>query len=127
MITDSLKQMLSERYPFITLVTYSNGDEYVGIVQNHDTQVTTLYDFGAIVCPVAKQRFIDFGAIWWWESNRSIPINIFLKSDWDEFRPFLRTFMNKDLTIVHGPVCSLAELARQRSKRKSVTLVRRLD
>lgn len=116
--------MLSERYPFITLVNYSM-DEYVGIVQNQDHQVTTLYDFGAIVCPEAKRRFIEFGSVWWWESNRSIPINIFLKQDWDEFKPFLRTFMNKDLSVVHGPVCSLADLAKSKSKRKSVIMVRR--
>jgi len=118
--------MLTDRYPFITVCLYSS-DEYVGIIQNHDNQVTTLYDFGAIICSNAKQRFIDYGSVWWWESNRSIPINIFLKRDWVEFRPFLRTFVNKDLKIVHGPVCSLAELGRQRSKRKSVTLVRRID
>lgn len=124
MLTDNIRQMLTDRYPFITVCLYSS-DEYVGIVQNRDTQVTTLYDFGAIQCPLAKQRFIEYGAVWWWESNRSIPINIFLKRDWEEFRPILRTFVNKDLTVVHGPVTSLADLATQRSKRRFVTLVRK--
>lgn len=124
MLTDNLKQMLTDRYPFITVCLYS-ADEYIGIVQNRDNQVTTLYDFGAIQCPLAKQRFIEYGAVWWWESNRSIPINIFLKRDWEEFRPILRTFVNKDLTVVHGPVTSLADLAGQRSKRRFVTLVRK--
>lgn len=126
MLTDNLKSRLTDRYPFITVCLYSS-DEYVGIVQNHDSQITTLYDFGAISCPYAKQRFIEFGSIWWWESNRSIPINIFLKRDWEEFRPFLRTFINKDLTVMHGPVCSLIELAKHRPRRKSVVLVRRPD
>lgn len=124
MLTDNLKQMLTERYPFITVCLYS-ADEYVGIVQNRDSQVTTLYDFGAIQCTLAKRRFIEFGSVWWWESNRSIPINIFLKRDWEEFRPLLRTFVNKDLTVVHGPVTSLADLAGHRSKRRFVTLVRK--
>jgi hypothetical protein len=31
------------------------------------------------------------------------------------------------LTVLHGPVCSLLEMARKKSKRKSITLVRRLD
>ena len=75
----------------------------------------------------AKRVFLDLANIWWWESNRTIPINIFLKGDWDQFRPYVRTFTNRDLVILHGPVCSLAEMSRRRSKRKSITLVRRLD
>ena len=117
---------LAEKYPFITLCVYANT-EYVGIIQNQDSSVTTIYDFGAIQDVVAKQGFIDLANTWWWESNRSIPINIFLKGDWDQFRPYLRTFTNKDLVILHGPVCSLSEMSSRKSKRKSITLVRRID
>ena len=74
-----------------------------------------------------KVRFLDLANVWWWESNRSIPINIFLKSDWDPYRDTLRTFINRDLAILHGPVCSLTDLARKKSKRKSITLVRRIE
>lgn len=117
---------LAEKYPFITLCVYANA-EYVGIVQNRDDAITTIYDFGSIQDPANKRRFLELANIWWWESNRSIPINIFLKEDWEEFRPYIRTFANKDLEILHGPVCSLSEMARKKSKRKSITLVRRLD
>ena len=117
---------LSEQYPFITLGVYAST-EYVGIVQNQDVSVTTIYDFGSIHDPVLKQRFLELANAWWWESNRSIPINIFLKKDWDVFRPCLRTFANKDLEILHGPVCSLADIALKKGKRKSITLVRRMD
>ena len=117
---------LAEKYPFITLCVYANT-EYVGIIQNQDSVVTTIYDFGSIQHPEIKQKFIELANVWWWESNRSIPINIFLKGDWDRFRPYLRTFTNKDLAILHGPVCSLSEMASRKSKRKSITLVRRID
>jgi hypothetical protein len=117
---------LAEKYPFITLCIYANN-EYVGIVQNRDDIVTTIYDFGALINQEDKLRFIELANVWWWESNRSIPINIFLKQEWTPFRYSLRTFMNKDLQIVHGPVCSLSEIARKKSKRKSITLVRRAD
>jgi hypothetical protein len=117
---------LAEKYPFITLCVYANT-EYVGIVQNQDDAITTIYDFGSIQGLGEKQRFLELANIWWWESNRSIPINIFLKSEWDIFKPYLRTFTNKDLEILHGPVCSLSEMARKKSKRKSITLVRRID
>jgi hypothetical protein len=117
---------LAEKYPFITLCIYANN-EYVGIVQNRDDIVTTIYDFGALINQEDKLRFIELANVWWWESNRSIPINIFLKQEWTPFRYSLRTFMNKDLQIVHGPVCSLSEIARKKSKKKSITLVRRAD
>ena len=119
-------EKLAEKYPFITLCIYANN-EYVGIVQNRDDAITTIYDFGSIQDLDLKRQFLELANIWWWESNRSIPINIFLKEEWEVFRPYLRTFSNKDLEILHGPVCSLNEMVRKKSKRKSITLVRRLD
>ena len=117
---------LAEKYPFITLCSYANA-EYVGIIQNRDDSVTTIYDFGSVVDQQDKMLFLELANQWWWESNRSIPINIFLRQDWDKFRFTLRTFSNKDLEILHGPVCSLMDIARKKSKRKSITLVRRLE
>ncbi len=117
---------LAEKYPFITLCVYAST-EYVGIIQNRDDAITTIYDFGSIQDPESKRLFVELANVWWWESNRSIPINIFLKSDWDPFKAYLKTFVNKDLEIIHGPACSLIDMARKKSKRKSITLVRRPD
>jgi len=117
---------IAERYPFITFCSYA-GNEYIGVVQNRDDAVTTIYDFGNISNPDLKKLFLELANQWWWESNRSIPINIFLKNDWEIFRPFLKTFVNKDLEILYGPCTSLIDLARKKSKRKSITLVRRMD
>lgn len=123
---ENIFEKLTAKYPFITLCVYA-GVEYVGIIQNRDDAITTIYDFGNIQDPELKRLFLDLANAWWWESNRSIPINIFLKSEWDPFRNYLRTFSNKDLEILHGPVCSLIELSRKKSKRKSITLVRKVD
>lgn len=117
---------LSEKYPFISLCVYANA-EYIGIIQNRDDSVTTIYDFGSVQQSEAKILFLELGSTWWWESNRSVPINIFLKQEWAQFRSTLRTFSNKDLVILHGPVCSLTDIARKKSKRKSITLVRRIE
>lgn len=125
-MANTIFEKLTEKYPFITLCVYANN-EYVGVVQNRDDTVTTIYDFGAVSLQLDKLEFLELAATWWWESNRSIPINIFLRRDWDKFRPTLRTFVNKDLEILHGPTCSLLDIARKKSKRKSITLVRRLD
>ena len=123
---NNIFEKLTEKYPFITLCVYANA-EYVGIVQNRDDAVTTIYDFGSILLPENKMKFLELATTWWWESNRSIPINIFLRTEWEPFRYTLRTFVNKDLEILHGPACSLLDISRKKSKRKSITLVRRLD
>ena len=68
---------LAEKYPFITLCVYAST-EYVGIIQNQDSAITTIYDFGSIQHPEIKQKFIELANVWWWESNRSIPINMAL-------------------------------------------------
>ena len=119
-------EKLTEKYPFITLCVYANL-EYIGVVQNRDDIVTTIYDFGAVTNQDSKVLFLELANTWWWESNRSIPINVFLRGDWNQFRYTLRTFVNKDLEILHGPACSLLDIVRRKGKRKSITLVRRLD
>lgn len=116
---------LSETHPFITVCSYANQD-YVGIIQNRDDTVTTMYDYGAIVEPELRERFLELGNTWWYESNRLVSINIFLKGEWADFKPYLRTFNNKSLAVLHGPVCSMLEFNKRRSKRRSITMVRRL-
>ena len=116
---------LSELHPFITVCSYANQD-YVGIIQNRDDSVTTIYDYGSIIESNLKSRFLELGDVWWWESNRMIPINIFLKQDWVQFRPTLKTFNSKDVELKYGPALSLKENAQKRSKRRSITLVRRV-
>ena len=125
MSNDFFKQ-LSEKYPFITVVMYGNT-EYVGIIQNRDKLVTTMYDFGRITEIELKKKFLELAEIWWWESNRSIPINIFLREEWAVFKPYLQTFINKDFDIMYGPATSLAELNKKRTKKRSIQLVRRVD
>ena len=125
MIQNDFFKRLTENHPFITVCSYANQD-YVGIVQNRDDIVTTIYDYGAITDAVIKEKFLELGEVWWWESNRLIPINLFLKDDWIMFKPYLRTFNNKSLVVVHGPTCSMNELSKRRSKRRSITLVKRM-
>ena len=125
MIQNEFFKKLSENHPFITICSYANQD-YVGIVQNRDEIVTTIYDYGSIVDAMVREKFLELGDIWWWESNRLIPINLFLKDEWAIFRPYLRTFNNKSLTILHGPTCSISDLNKRRSKRRSITLVKRI-
>ena len=119
------KQLLSQ-YPYLSHVTYG-GNDYIGIIQNSDEVITTIYDFGALKDAELKRVFLNLGETWWWESNRLIPINVFLKADWIVFKTCLRTMNSKDVEIKMGPYVSLKEMASKRSKRKSITLVRKIS
>lgn len=118
-------KILVEKYPFLTFLVYG-GNEYIGIIQNVDDFITTIYDYGAIRTLESRTQFLELGEQWWWESNRLIPINVFLKDDWSPFRVCLKTMNSKDVDIQTGPQVSLREMANKRSKRRSITLVRRL-
>lgn len=113
-----------KNFPFMTCIK-SNNIEYVGIIINLDTTVTSIYDYSVIKTDIEKQKFIEFGEVWWWESNRKIPISIFLKPDMIQFRSYIKTFNSKDIEIMFGPIVNLGEIAEKRVKRKSIQLVKK--
>jgi hypothetical protein len=116
---------LLKKYPFLTFLVYG-GNDYIGVIQNLDEVITTIYDYGALRTVEQKQQFLALADTWWWESNRLIPINVFLKSEWTPFRAVVKTMNSKDVEIKFGPHVSLREIAAKRSKRRSITLVRKL-
>ena len=106
-ITDNLQ----ENFPFISVLKHAEK-EYVGIIINQDNNVTSFYDY-------------ELGEAWWWESNRQIPINIFLSREIHPFKYAIRNFTSKDVQVILGPVTSLNAIITKRIKRKSITLVRK--
>lgn len=120
-----MREQFQENFPFISCVK-SNDKEYVGIVINFDDYIASIYDISMILGETERTLFLEMGEIWWWESNRKIPINIFLKSEMQIFRPFIKTFNSKDAELVFGPTVNLSEIAEKRIKRKSIQLVRSL-
>lgn len=119
-ISDNLQQ----NFPFITVLSYVDN-EYVGIVINQDSQITSIYDYSALKTEEEKQKFLELGEIWWWESNRQIPINIFLLREMQNFRYVIKNLSTKDVKILFGPATSLNDIIVKRVKRRSITLVRR--
>jgi len=117
------KDNFQKNFPFMTCIK-SNEIEYIGIIINFDNNVASIYDFAVIKTEVEKQAFLEAGDVWWWESNRKIPINIFLKSDMIPYRGYIKTFNSKDIEIVFGPIVNLSEIAEKRVKRKSIQLVK---
>jgi hypothetical protein len=96
----------------------------VGVIINFDTYVVSIYDIAMIKSDDTRKEFLNLGEIWWWESNRKIPINIFLKREMQEFKPLIKTFNSKDIELIFGPSVNLSEIAEKRIKRKSIQLIR---
>jgi|TARA_R110000803_G_scaffold209479_1_gene279196 hypothetical protein len=111
---------------YLTGIRYA-GAEYVGIIVNADNQILTFYDVDLISTKELKKEFLELGEIWWWESNRMLPIDVFLHHEMRIFHPFLKTFAMKDVEILFGPVTSLQNLIKKRVKRRSIQLVRKVD
>lgn len=115
---------LRDKFPFLSLIR--KGDmEFVGIVQNEDVNVISFYDYSRLMMPQDKMRFLKCGETWWYESNRKLPINIFLKGDFKYFRSTLVTLSSKDIQIVAGPTVRLSDISKKRVKRRTIQLVRK--
>ena len=119
----SVNSSFQENYPFISCIR-SNDVEYVGIIINFDNSVASIYDIAGLKTEDDRARFLELGEVWWWESNRKIPINIFLKKEMTVFRTLIKTFNSKDIEVLFGPITNLGDIAEKRIKRKSIQLVR---
>lgn len=121
---DHLEAFL-EKYPFFALVRYSD-QEFICIIQNQDSDVTTIYDYSILKTEQDRIDFLALAEQWWWESNRLIPINIFIGDDWMKFRYAAKTLLSKEVLIIAGHTVRLHDLAAKRTKRKMIQLVRRI-
>jgi hypothetical protein len=119
-----LLKEIEDQYPYISVVAYG-GQEYVGIISNQDQTVTSMFVYTDCKSTTDKKLLLDLGDIWWWESNRMIPINIFLKKEMERLSYTLITMNSKNVKIVIGPCVNVNNLAVKRIKRKSVQLLRR--
>jgi hypothetical protein len=119
-----ITENLQENFPFISVINHVN-QEYVGIIINQDAQVTSMYIYTSIKTEEERTQFLELGEAWWWESNRQIPINIFLLREIAGFRYIIKNFSTKDVKVMFGPCTSLNNIIVKRIKRKSITLVRK--
>ena len=111
---------LQENFPFISAISHVSV-EYVGIIINQDSRVTSMYDFEALRSDEEKGRFLELGEAWWWESTREIPINIFLSSEIAPYKYAIKNFHTKDVKVLFGPVTSLDKMLEKRVKRVIIT------
>jgi hypothetical protein len=120
-----LLKNIEEQFPFISVVAYG-GNEYVGIISNQDQWVTSMYVYTMLKDTQHKDLLLELGEVWWWESNRMIPINIFLKAEIEPIQYSMITMNTKDVRVVIGPCVNINNLAFKRVKRKSVQLIKKI-
>lgn len=120
-----MKNQFQENFPFVSCIE-SNDREYVGIIINFDDYVASIYDISMITNQDDRTKFLELGEIWWWESNRKISINIFLRKEMQKFRYAIKTFNSKDVELLFGPTVNLSDISEKRVKRKSIQLVRKV-
>lgn len=121
-----MQEFNQDNFPFITGLVYSET-EYFGIVINYDNNILTMYDYSKIPTIELKQYFIQLGETWWWESNRQLPIDVFLHYEMAPFKPYLTTLIMKDIEHLFGPMTTLQNLLKKRVKRRGIQLVKKTN
>ena len=114
---------LLEEYPFLTVIEYADK-EYLGIVQNIDSHVASIYIYARLTSTAERVRFLELGEEWWWETNRKLPINIALVNRW-KFAHCVQSFNVKQMEIIAGPEVRLSNSITKRIKRRSINLVKK--
>lgn len=118
-INDSLS-----RFPFLSLCHYGE-EEYIGIIQNHDTTVVAMYVYNHLNCKEHKELFLELGDEYWWGSNRNLPINLIIGARFKILSYSLATFNSKNFEVIKGPCVSLNNIITKRIKRRQIQLVRK--
>jgi len=115
-------ETIQDQFPFLSCIQY-HTTESICIIQNSDEKFISFYDLNMLKTEDDRKRFLDMGDIWWWESNRILPISIFIGLPMREFRYCLRTIARKDTEIIFGPCISLKTIVKKRIKRRQISLV----
>jgi hypothetical protein len=116
--------LLRQKYPFFTLCSYAS-EEFIGVMENSSENLISVYCYKNITDEKNRNRFLELCDEWWWSSNRTVSIDVFLKPDFDVFKPYLKHFNAKEVTILAGPVISMSGAVKKRIKRRTIELMRK--
>lgn len=119
-----LTEDIRSNFPFISVVHYG-GIEYIGIVINQDQHVTSMFDYELLRTDDDRSQFLELGEAWWWESNRMVPITIYLRHEMEPYRYSIKTMNTKDVDVIFGPTVNLHNISIKRVKRKMIQLVKK--
>lgn len=118
--------VILEKFPFLSYGRLLDK-HYIGIVQNSDSKMLSMYVMDLIPSEELTELFLHFGYSWWWDSNRQVPINMFIKDPrFRLFRVSLRHFSRKEFDHIAGPAVSLADSLNRRVRKRQITLIRKI-
>ena len=117
-------EQILKRFPFLSIIK-AGEKEYVGIIQQSDTAFIMFYDYSLIKDKKLKETFISLGETWWWESNRRIPITLFLHKQMKEFYPYLTVLAAKNVKVEQGHEVNLFNFSGKKTKRRTIELVQK--
>lgn len=115
-----------ELLPFITIGRIGSK-EVVGIIQVRSKLFTSMFVLNDIDDISQKKKILRLGEQWWWQSNRNIPITLFMSEEMVEFDFCKRIYQTKDFEILAGPTVSISSLPTKRIKRRNISLKRAKD
>lgn len=123
---DDLQRLeeIQNEFPYLSCVKTANI-EYICIIQNTDEKIMSFYDYSKIPEGNEQALFLELAEIWWYESNRILPINIFLQGQMEPYKPYIRTVAVKNTEVLFGPITSLNNLFQKRIKRRQIQLVKK--
>lgn len=116
-------EKLNSKHPYLTYLTFGE-EEIIGIIQNSDNKIISIYVYDNVVDETQKKKFLALGQLWWEDSNHLIPINIFLRIEFKEFKYTLKCLPRKDVSNIMGPLLNLEESFQKRIKRKKIQLIK---
>lgn len=115
------ENIIQTKFPYLCIARMENsGKVIIGVVQNCTKDLISMYVYSDISSQNGRKEFLRLCDIWWWESNRQIPINIFLKQDFARFKSCLRKYSTKELNIISGHIIKLSNYYEKRAKKKNI-------
>lgn len=110
-------------YPFVTVIEHDDVI-YYGIIKIKSKQYVTLYCFDSMN-EILQEDLLLLANNWWWQSNRTIPISLFMQEEMERFEPFTKRFDTPTIRVLSGPLISLSDLPTKRIKRRNIALKKR--
>lgn len=123
MITSADFHQLQTKFPFLSYIRFRNED-LVGVVQNVDSQVVSFFVYNYLTTTNDKTAFLNLSQEWWDNSNRMIPIDIFLKENFEYFKKIHFCFPKKEVTHLMGHTVCLDDQFNRRIKKRRTQLIK---
>lgn len=112
-----------KKFPFVSLIKTKKEGDILGIILLQNKKSVYYYDIqDQSMSEKLSEELMQYGQIWWNESNRKLPISLFFKQDMLKFEPYIRCLGNKFIAEIKGPVVNLISLKTKQNKKTTIAL-----